>query len=73
MSTTWPVHIKTNQLESSAWFFETEKKDNSYLLSCFFLTTLIVFNLSAVELTPHHLQKHGQFPALRSLVCRILS
>ena len=56
MSTTWPVHIKTNQVQSSAWFFKTEKKKkNSYLLSCFFLTKLIVFNLSAVELTPHHI------------------
>ena len=58
MSTTWPVHIKTDQVQSSAWFFKIEKKKNkkknSYLLSCFFLTKLIVFNLSAVELTPHH-------------------
>ena len=57
MSTTWPVHIKTNQVQSSAWFFKIEKKKKkktSYLLSCFSLTKLIVFNLSAVELTPHH-------------------
>ena len=67
-------------IEASAWFFKIGKKEtelwaflfNSYLLSCFFLTNLIVVNLSAVELTPHHVYfyKTRQFPALRFLRLR---
>ena len=60
MSTTWPVLTNTNQVESNAWFSRLEKKKPGYerffLTDIFFLvlTKLIVFNFSAVELTPHH-------------------